>query len=689
MANSFSLDDFANAAGAKPTPVVTPSVPPGAFTMQDFHAASAPPIDTSTGIGNMTQGLLQAGHDVLDWPAEHLAALAAKAHLISPQSAAKVASNDQLAKDQYAATSANHPSAKIGRVLGDVGASIPLVEGAGGLIGKGVGALADAAPEGIGNALTKVSRFVSGNAGNSGSVGGLLTKGLSNAAHGATVGAAANALTGGSGGYSGENLKTGAALGALAGGAAPIVGRVAGDLAGRAGRIFETEPSAQNSALQDVLKALERDGLTPEAALQRVRALGPHGVMADLGGNVQRLGEAVASVPGRGASMAENVLEGRAAEQPGRLAGAVQKATGATSNFHDLADALMENRAREAAPLYEKAFNVGAITSDRAKQFLADPIMKSGLAKGLEIQRLEALKNGTPFDPKSYGMSVTPEGEMQLTGVPNMRTLDAAKRGLDDILEGYRDKTTGKMVLDQRGRAIQGVKSAYVDELDRMNPDYATARAAYAGPSQSLDAMHLGRRALNNDPEVTSKVVAKLSPGDKQFFQAGLQRALLDKIDSTQEGANAVRKIFGNPAMRKKLAAGFANPQAFEQFAQTMENEGIMADTRNQVLKGSQTARRLSAQGDMGSPGTHLLNAARGRFLDAAHGATMDAINALSKPSETRSNALGQILFGDPGESMSRLNSAPLSRSQAVANKLIGTGRKTVVPGLVLGTDRR
>lgn len=685
MANSFSLDDFANAAGAKPTPVVTPSVPPGAFTMQDFHAASAPPIDTSTGIGNMTQGLLQAGHDVLDWPAEHLAALAAKAHLISPQSAAKVASNDQLAKDQYAATSANHPSAKIGRVLGDVGASIPLVEGAGGLIGRGVGALADAAPEGIGNALTKVGRFVSGNAGNSGSVGGLLTKGLSNAANGATVGSAANALTGGSGGYSGENLKTGAALGALAGGAAPIVGRVAGDLAGRAGRIFETEPSAQNSALQDVLKALERDGLTPEAALQRVRALGPHGVMADLGGNVQRLGEAVASVPGRGAAMAENVLEGRAAEQPGRLAGAVQKATGATSNFHDLADALMENRAREAAPLYEKAFSNNVTIPHDLQQVLETPLMKKAVQKGLDIQSNEAqsalLKNGTPYNPEDFKHGPN----MQV----NMRTLDATKRGLDNLLEGYRDQTTGKLSLDPEGKSILGLKNDFVNKLDQINPDYAAARAAFSGPSQSLDAMHLGRRALNNDPEVTSKVVGKLSPGDKQFFQAGLQRALLDKIDSTQEGANAVRKIFGNPAMRKKLAAGFANPQAFEQFAQTMENEGIMADTRNQVLKGSQTARRLSAQGDMGSPGTHLLNAARGRFFDAAHGATMDAINALSKPSETRSNALGQVLFGDPGESMSRLNSAPLSRTQAVANKLIGTGRKTVVPGLVLGTDRR
>lgn len=105
-----------------------------------------------------------------------------------------------------------------------------------------------------------------------------------------------------------------------------------------------------------------------------------------------------------------------------------------------------------------------------------------------------------------------------MPAAPTMKALDAAKQGLDDMLEKYRDPTTGKLNLDSQGRAIEKLRQSYVSNLDTLNPDYSAARAAYAGPSQSLDAMNMGKRALSNDPEVTSKVVGNLSPGDKEFF---------------------------------------------------------------------------------------------------------------------------------------------------------------------------
>ena len=54
------------------------------------------------------------------------------------------------------------------------------------------------------------------------------------------------------------------------------------------------------------------------------------------------------------------------------------------------------------------------------------------------------------------------------------------------------------------------------------------------------------------------------------------------------------RRIFGNDLIRSKIAAAFDDPAAFAKFEQQMESESTFAQTRNQVLKGSPTARRLA-----------------------------------------------------------------------------------------------
>jgi hypothetical protein len=275
----------------------------------------------------------------------------------------------------------------------------------------------------------------------------------------------------------------------------------------------------------------------------------------------------------------------------------------------------------------------------------------------------------------------------------SFRALDAAKRGLDDVLENYRDPTTGRLNLDQRGKAINDVRVSLVKHLDSINPDYAAARQAYAGPSQSLDAMNMGKRALLADPEVTAKVVSNLSPGDKQFYLSGLTRALQDKISSAQDGADVTRRIFGNDLIRSKIAAAFDNPAAFEKFQKQMESEATFAQTRNQVLKGSQTARRLAGQADAAQP----LLAAGGQLLSGNVGSALatgvkGVTNYLLQPSQAQASALGNLLF-TPGEAgASQLQSAlnamrPGPVKQALTNLLSG-GRAAALPASTLGAQQ-
>src|SRR5437764_11754862 len=97
----------------------------------------------------------------------------------------------------------------------------------------------------------------------------------------------------------------------------------------------------------------------------------------------------------------------------------------------------MQQRSTAAAPLYQQAFNYPVSITPKLQQFLGDPLIQQGLAQGREVQRLEGLAgNPVPLPNSIWGQ------------------LDAAKRGLDDIVEKYRDPTTGRLALDQRGRAV-------------------------------------------------------------------------------------------------------------------------------------------------------------------------------------------------------------------------------------------
>jgi hypothetical protein len=268
----------------------------------------------------------------------------------------------------------------------------------------------------------------------------------------------------------------------------------------------------------------------------------------------------------------------------------------------------------------------GGVWSPRIQQFLDDPIVKAGIGKGLQVQRLEALAEGRPFDPKDFAVTgMGQDGEPVVSKVPNMRLLDSAKRGLDEILEGYRDKTTGRLVLDQRGRAIDQVRQAFVGELDRLNPAYKAARASWSGPSQSIDAMKAGADIFNRSPEEVAERFARLSPNDKEFYRLGVADKLRERIAKTGVGGDEAKAIIKNNWTQSQLRPIFDSQEHFNRFIDAATTESKMFDTAFRLKGGSHTAERLAADHQFGpevEAATHgagaAHNALSGRFISAA-----------------------------------------------------------------------
>ncbi len=583
-------------------------------------APAVPAAVTNWSHGNLATSLAQGAHDVLD-PGARLLARGMDATGITPawnsvvdaldlpdalkaDTTAQFDQKNAILHQAYDQKYGNTTEGQIGRAGGQAFASVPIVLAGSGLLDAGLGAAGEAVGGTAGNVIKGMGRFATGQSGNTASLGGLLAKGASLATQGALTAPAAGYLLPGAApanlvgdaGYGALLAPAGGAVGGLLGKGLGVLGSAAG------GKIAEGLGSSfENSGASKVWQALTQDGISPGDVTAKMVEMGPHSTLVDAasallgakgGGNVRNLAEVAANTPGEGQALANQVFGTRADAQADRITQAVQKATGTPGSVYDDAQALMAQRLKDSQPLYAKAFANQVTPDAKLAQMLANPLMKSGVNAVSGIDRNLADAQGVPFDASQY--------QIPGSGPVQMRVLDAAKRGLDNKVEAYRDPTSGRLVLDATGRSINDLRSAYVSHLDTLNPDYAAARQAWAGPSQSLDAMNLGQRALTNDPEVTSKIVSNLSPNDRQFFLSGVTKAIQDKISSTPDGGNVARKIFSTPAIRAKIQAAFGNDAAFDEFERTMENEKQFAATAGQVLGGSQTFRRLAGASDQG-----------------------------------------------------------------------------------------
>lgn len=469
-----------------------------------------------------------------------------------------------------------------------------------------------------------------------------------------------------------EGMAAGGVLGGTLGLAIPLLGKAVGK-GWHALKNTMGWNNVKDTSIGRILQAMEDDGLTPEQAaktLDQYRSMGKPMTLADTGENMRSLGAYVAKQPGAGRMAAKSFLENRQAGQVDRLSADVKKF--ASGDFWQNVDDLMAQRSTASAPAYQQALSKQGVWNDRIQQFLDDPIVKKGLSQGIKIQRLEALANGQKFNPSDYAItSFNDAGDPVLGKVPNMRTLDAIKSGLDDIVEKYRDPVTGKLALDRYGKAVNSVLRSFIKELDSVNPAYAQARAAYSGPSQSMDALYKGRNVFRGkDAEDVKKIIDNLSPGDKEFFKVGVVRAIQDKMESRVTGANKARDIFGTPKKEKIIAQVFGGQKQYQQFKKAVEAETAMHQTYSKVTGGSPT-QPLQAEGNAMARGSMdvLHSLAQGRPLQALGALGRAASERVQGVNAKTTDQIAQILFADNPQALAQYGQAIMKTGVNEAQK--------------------
>ena len=239
----------------------------------------------------------------------------------------------------------------------------------------------------------------------------------------------------------------------------------------------------------------------------------------------------------------------------------------------------------------------GGVWSPYVSRMLKNPRLQEGIKRGMRIQRDEADAQNIPFNPTDYAVKFDSKGEPTIFKTPNMRLLDAAKRGLDSLLEEYRNPTTGRLELNEEGKAIDQLRRSWIDELDRINPDYKPARAIYAGPAASKAALMQGQKILTTHPEDVQQIFSNMTPAQKEHYRIGAAQAYMDQVSDSGLKSSELRKISEEDEMasaRKRLQPIFKNKKKLDDFLSSVTGERAILNARQSILGNSATAERLA-----------------------------------------------------------------------------------------------
>lgn len=279
----------------------------------------------------------------------------------------------------------------------------------------------------------------------------------------------------------------------------------------------------------------------------------------------------------------------------------------------------------------------GAMWSPTLQRLLGYREIQQGINRGWAIEKrnaAEEIGQGKPFNPRDYAViGEDAEGNPKVGAVPNMSLLMVAKEGLDAIIESdaMKNPLTGKPTKD--GRSYIRLRQAFLNELDRLNPDYKPARDAWSGDTASISALNDGRHAFDAGwftREELAEHTGKLSPNDREFFQLGMAEKLRDDLYRTADAGDDSKRIINNQDRRMRVRSVLGDADRADNFLAGVQRERQMFEARQEVMRGSQTQGRAAEDRAAGriDMARNALDVGLG-VGQAGHGHVLGALNSM------------------------------------------------------------
>jgi hypothetical protein len=476
---------------------------------------------------------------------------------------------------------------------------------------------------------------------------------------GGTTGAVAGAGTA-TEGERGTGAGVGALMGTTLGAAIPVGMRTAGSgYNWLKERLMPTPQGIQDRASAKMLEALKQAQLTPqqiEAVMKKDAGMRVPSTVANVDPAMVDLAEAVAQRVGSGRQKIAKTLGAQKEGIKERTYGQV-KAGLKPGEFYADEDRLAQELREFAGKAYDDAYDVGSVNDPKIMTILEQPEVKSVYELARQIASGEAnLAKIRGQDPSKFKLEplyiADAEGNIKISSIPDVRTLDYMKRAMDAMVKSGFSSTDA--TVKTQANTLKQMRNELRDRLKTVVPEYDTALTKYAGDMEVMEAMRTGMEKFRGmDHEEVAKLVKGMSPSEKEAFRTGVARDIYGQIMGPASARNSAQNIIGSPEMQQKLMPLFDDPAHFNLFKAALERESQLFGQANSILANSSTARRAQMnkefEGD-NSMGEAIGNAITGGFWSSLTGLAAKAAKSTTMTQDTADKLAGMLMSNNPAE---------------------------------------
>ena len=359
----------------------------------------------------------------------------------------------------------------------------------------------------------------------------------------------------------GNEAARGATVGAATTGAMGLVGRYALMPAFNKIKSALGYGNANKAADLAIVKALEKDGMTPDQALAKMQAMSRGEItLADLGENTAALLRRATAAPSPARIQGKSELAGREMERIPRVSEDLRTLMSGSKDFYtDVLD-LIKKRSDDAEPLYNASWasapNFGPATAPDIARLRNLPSFQEAMKGG--AKRMADLGIDIA-DPRN-----------------TLRGLHETKLALDDMIEKAMTSDRGA----NQARTLIGMKERLLADMEKASPEYKIARQTFAGDYELLTAMKEGQRIYSIAEMDMRKLIDRFkdSPSEYDAFRAGISQAMLEKLRTAGPTADPTKAILSRDA-EQKLRRAFRDDAAFDTFKDRLMQEQRMLQT--------------------------------------------------------------------------------------------------------------
>jgi len=430
-----------------------------------------------------------------------------------------------------------------------------------------------------------------------------------------TVGSTSGVVSGAGTADEGERMsgaRSGLAWGLGLGTSLPILIRGGGAVLRAIGdKMRKSGIRVEEGALRRIYDKISKKGGTPDDVFEQFMLDQEMGVPSRIGNynpaTVNQM-DTLASTEAAGDMIEDGLIniQNQAGE---RVVAQTNKALGG-DNYYDMVDDLTHGLRNKAKNLYDEAYEFGAVDDKRILSLLeSNPRFKQAYEQAKRIAKSEqdadilAGGDGKAFELIPYEISM--DGDKVVGAVlPDVRTLDYIKRGLDDIIRRGFD---GVGLAPTEAAALRKLRNGFVDVVDEVTEvdgvsAYKTARKMYAGEIEVIDALEAGKKEFNKlAPEEIAKRFKNMSAAEGEAFIVGVNRYLTDLVNNPAHNANYAQRIIGSKNTRLKLQAMFPDldDAGMALYEAALMREAQMFKEIGGTLNNSRTAKRMAGQRDL------------------------------------------------------------------------------------------